>query len=49
MLDRDLKTKEARGENVKKLRRRWKEARAAATHDPGSGQKLLIELSRAAR
>jgi len=30
--DRELKQREKRGENVKKLRRRWKEERAAAMH-----------------
>jgi len=31
--DRELKLREARGEDVKKLRRRWKEERAAAVHE----------------
>jgi hypothetical protein len=31
-MDRELKVKEARGEDVKKLRRRWKEAKASAVH-----------------
>lgn len=35
-LDTRLKAREAKGENVKKLRRRWKEARAAAAHEPSS-------------
>jgi hypothetical protein len=30
--DRELKQREAKGEDVKKLRRRWKEGRAAAVH-----------------
>ena len=34
MLDRELKAREAKGEDVKKLRRRWKEAKAAAVHEP---------------
>ncbi len=33
--DKKLKTREAKGEDVKKLRRRWKEAKAAAVHEPG--------------
>jgi hypothetical protein len=33
-LDRELKAREAKGEDVKKLRRRWKEAKAAAVHEP---------------
>jgi hypothetical protein len=41
-IDRKLKDREANGEDVKKLRRRWKEARAAALHEPGSA--LLQEL-----
>ena len=35
-IDKKLKAREAKGEDVKKLRRRWKEARAAAVHEPGS-------------
>ena len=35
-IDKKLKAKEAKGEDVKKLRRRWKEAKAAAVHDPGA-------------
>jgi hypothetical protein len=31
--DKQLKAKEAKGEDVKKLRRRWKEAKAAAVHE----------------
>jgi hypothetical protein len=41
-IDRKLKVREAKGEDVKKLRRRWKEAKAAAVHEPGSA-KLLME------
>ena len=40
-IDRSMKAREARGENVKKLRRRWKEAKAAAVHDPASAEKLI--------
>ena len=36
-MDRELKAREARGEDVKKLRRRWNEAKSAAAHEPGSG------------
>lgn len=43
--DRKLKAREARGENVKALRRAWKEARAAAVHDPGSAQKMIQEIA----
>jgi hypothetical protein len=42
-IDRELKAREAKGENVKKLRRRWKEARAAAVHEPDEGMKILEE------
>jgi hypothetical protein len=35
-MDRELKAREAQGQDVKKLRRRWKEAKAAAAHEPGS-------------
>ncbi len=34
-IDKNLRKREARGEDVKKLRRRWKEAKAAAVHEPG--------------
>ena len=40
-----IRSKEANGEDAKKLRRRWKEARAAAVHDPGSA-KQSIDLLR---
>lgn len=45
VIDRKLKAREAKGEDVKKLRRRWKEARAAAVHEPGSARELLGETS----
>jgi hypothetical protein len=44
VIDKTLKAKEAKGENVKKLRRRWKETKAAAAHDPGAAQLLLETL-----
>lgn len=44
-IDRILKKKESRGDDVKMLRRRWKEAKAVALHEPGSAGKLLDELS----
>jgi hypothetical protein len=34
-MDRELKAKEARGEDVKKMRRRWKEERAGVVHEAG--------------
>lgn len=34
IIDKKIKARETKGEDVKKLRRRWKEARAAAAHDP---------------
>ena len=45
-IDTKLKSKEARGEDVKKLRRRWKEARAAAVHDPGSAKEMIDLLTK---
>jgi len=33
--DRELKRREANGDDMKKLRRRWKEAKAAAVHEAG--------------
>jgi len=44
-IDRKLKASEAKGENVKTLRRKWKEARAAAVHDPGSAEILIREIA----
>jgi hypothetical protein len=35
-VDRRLKTREAKGENVKKQRKQWKEEKAAAAHEPSS-------------
>ena len=43
-IDKNLKAKEAKGENVKKLRRRWKEAKAAAVHEPGAIKQVFQEL-----
>jgi hypothetical protein len=45
LVDRELKAREAKGEDVKKLRRRWKEAKAAAVHDPGSAVKMINDFS----
>ncbi len=45
VIDKKLKAREAKGEKVKKLRRRWKEAKAAAMHDPGSSKRLIKEIS----
>lgn len=44
IIDKKLKTRESRGEDVKKLRRRWKESKAAAMHEPGSALRLFDEL-----
>ena len=43
-LDRELKVREAKGEDVRKLRRRWKEARAASVHEPGRRAELISEF-----
>lgn len=43
-IDRRIKAREARGEKVKKLRRRWKEAKAAAAHDPKTAGPLIEEV-----
>jgi hypothetical protein len=43
-IDKKLKAREAKGQNVKKLRRRWREARAAAVHEPGAAQRMFGEL-----
>jgi hypothetical protein len=44
VIDRRLKAKEAKGENVKKLRRRWKETKAAAVHVPGAAWQAIEDL-----
>jgi hypothetical protein len=36
IIDKKLKVREAKGEDVKKLRRRWKDAKAAGVHEPGN-------------
>jgi hypothetical protein len=41
VMDKDLKAKEAKGENVKKQRRRWKETKAAMVHEPGAALPAL--------
>jgi hypothetical protein len=43
VIDKKLKAREAKGEDVKKQRRRWKEAKAAAVHEPGSRGMMLNE------
>jgi hypothetical protein len=43
-INKKLEAREVKGENVKMVRRKWKEARAAAVHDPGSAVKVLDEL-----
>jgi hypothetical protein len=43
VIDKKLKARESKGENVKKLRRRWKEAKAAAVHEPESAGMMLNE------
>ncbi|OGW37022.1 MAG: hypothetical protein A2X58_09935 [Nitrospirae bacterium GWC2_56_14] len=45
VIDRKLKAREATGEEVKKLRRRWKEAKAAAMHDPATAGVLILEAA----
>jgi hypothetical protein len=39
--DRELKIREARGDDVKKLRRKWKEERAAAVHGPATSRNAV--------
>ncbi len=43
-IDKKLKAREEKGEDVKKLRRRWKEAKATAEHEPGAADKMIDEL-----
>jgi hypothetical protein len=44
VIDRKLKAKEAKGENVKKLRRRWKETKAAAVHEQKADRQDVEDL-----
>jgi hypothetical protein len=44
-LEKKIDALEAKGRRVKKMRRWWKDARAAALHDPGSMETLFKELS----
>jgi hypothetical protein len=44
IIDVKLKAREAKGEDVKKLRRRWKEAKAAAMHEPKDNRESVKEL-----
>jgi hypothetical protein len=41
VMDKNLKAKEAKGEYVKKQRRRWKETKAAMVHEPGAALPAL--------
>jgi len=41
-IDKALAARETKGDNVKKLRRQWKTARAAVVHEPGNAQQPLI-------
>jgi hypothetical protein len=41
VIDKKLKAREAKGENIKKARKRWKEVKAAAVHDPGAATRML--------
>jgi hypothetical protein len=43
-IDRTIKAQEARGVKMKKARRRWKEARMTALHDPKSADELIKEV-----
>ena len=45
IINKKLKAREAKGEDVKKLRRRWKEAKAAAAHEAESTGVMISELS----
>ncbi len=47
IIDKKIKADEEKGGDVRKLRRWWKEARAAAVHDPGSATKMVRELGAA--
>jgi len=45
--ERKIDARETKGENVKKLRRSWREARAAAIHDPVSAGTMMEEVFKA--
>ena len=44
VIDKKLKAREVKGENVKKLRRRWKETSAAAVHEHNTDRQVLEAL-----
>jgi hypothetical protein len=44
-IDRILSARELQGEDVKKLRRRWKEAKAVAVHDSGKAASMINDLA----
>jgi hypothetical protein len=44
VIDKKLKAKEAKGENVKKLRRKWKETMAAVTHEHRAANQMVEAL-----
>jgi hypothetical protein len=48
VIDRKLRARELNGEDVKKIRRKWKEAKAVSVHDPESAASLVDELDRPA-
>jgi hypothetical protein len=43
-IDKKIKAREAKGENMKKMRRMWKAAKAMALHDPGSADEPVKEV-----
>jgi hypothetical protein len=43
--DKKISAQEVKGKDVKKLRRRWKEAKAAAVHDPESASLMSEEVA----
>jgi hypothetical protein len=43
-IDEKLKVREAKGVDTKKLRRRWKEAKAVAAHEPAGAAGIIDEL-----
>jgi hypothetical protein len=45
-IDKKLKAREAKDENVKMLRRRWQDAKAAAMHDPASVRAEIDSLEK---
>lgn len=48
-IDKKIKAREEKGEDVKMLRRRWNDVKAAAMHDPKAAAEMINELGNMSR